>query len=239
MSTPTAWRVTINPKYWDLERFQRDWVPGAIIAQSKGNKRMVTLPARNDRVFFVSKNTIVMRGTVLSDGFHTGTDHHEDPYNIGSADHRSVPEFTRVRVDAVRLSAPVQQGGRQTWTRFTHPAMSEEAPLSPVLMVTEETPAPTPPSPVLMVTEAPATGGAGTETPSPTDTEVATKAELLAMHREIKRQLAARRATETAERAAEKARKAERSAARAARAAEEAVRAAARAEKASAAASKL
>jgi hypothetical protein len=103
-----------------------------------------------------------------------------------------------------------------------------------------------PPSPALSVTEIPAeaaTGGAGTETPPspvPSVTEApATKAELLAMHREIKRQLAARRATEAAERAAEKAQKAERTAARAARAAEEAVRAAARAEKASAAASKL
>lgn len=100
---------------------------------------------------------------------------------------------------------------------------------------------------------APATGGAGTSTSTPVlevtdrdDTEEesdrdddtatlsapATKAELLAMRRDLDRRLAEMRAARAAELATEKARKAERAAAKAARAAAEAARAAARSEKA-------
>ena len=154
-ATCTTWRVTINPKYWDLERFQRDWTPGTIIPQAKGANRMIRVPARNDLVYFVSLGKIVMRGTVLSDGFQAGTDHRTDPYNLLAGPHRDVAEFAKVRVDEVGLSIPCRPGGHQTWTRFTDP------PTSSALSVTE--------IPVEIPVEIPAeaaTGGAGTETPT-------------------------------------------------------------------------
>ena len=158
-ATPKIWRVLINPKLWDLDRFMMEWTPGTLIHQSKGALPMVNVPARGDTVVYVSSMAIVMRGTVISDGFQTGTSHQECPYNrvsaSGTRPHAETPLYADIRIDDVYLDIPALQSGQATWARVDNkehwsPVLASLATLTPPSLpvtafnVAEVAPAPAP-----------------------------------------------------------------------------------------------
>jgi hypothetical protein len=120
-AVPPSWRIVLNPKLWDLEGYMRDWSPEAPpLAQSKGNCRMASVPEKGDGVVFVCKGRVVMRGTVLSDGFVEGAVHQEaNPYNRGSLRlHTATPAFAWIRVEEVGLESPYPPSGQRTWAKY-------------------------------------------------------------------------------------------------------------------------
>ena len=129
-ATPKTWRVVINPKLWDLDRFMMEWKPGTLIHQSKGAFPMVNDPARGDIVVYMTSReivtpgrgrhrAIVMRGTVVSDGFLEGTAHQEDPYirdtTSGTRPHTETPLYADIRIDDVYLDIVAPLPGPPTW----------------------------------------------------------------------------------------------------------------------------
>jgi len=129
-ATPKTWRVVINPKLWDLDRFMMEWKPGTLIHQSKGAFPMVNDPARGDIVVYVTSSAIVMpgkgryraivmRGTVVSDGFLEGTAHQEDPYirdtTSGTRPHTETPLYADIQIDDVYLDIAAPPPGPPTW----------------------------------------------------------------------------------------------------------------------------
>ncbi len=121
----TNWRVMLNAALWNQEEFARKWEKGErpMLAQSRGNARMVALPQRGDSVDFVLKGKIRMRGTVASDGFVTGTAHQNDDCNSGEArPHAELNQFAWVLINEV-VSEPVARAvpftGQRTWLKKT------------------------------------------------------------------------------------------------------------------------
>lgn len=125
-----------------------EWSPGTLIHQSKGALPMVNVPARGDTVVYVSSMVIVMRGTVISDGFQTGTSHQECPYNrvsaSGTRPHAETPLYADIRIDDVYLDIPALQSGQATWAR-----VDNKEHWSPVLASLATLTPPLPPSPVV------------------------------------------------------------------------------------------
>jgi hypothetical protein len=122
-STHTVWRVLLNDKLWDQKKFETNFhvTAGDVrIAQSKGGRKMVTLPHIGDTVFFVIKGKIVMRGVMESDGFITGTEHQTDPCNTGvHRFHAETTEFAWVRVTDVGMAEPIKWVGQRTWAKVS------------------------------------------------------------------------------------------------------------------------
>ena len=114
----STWRVLINPKYWDYNKYERNWVEGSTISQSKGRARMVKVPRKGDRVLFVIKGMIKMKGIVVSEGFVQGEEHIEDPYNTLHSIHREVRIFAVVQILQVGLSEPIRFMGQTTWIKL-------------------------------------------------------------------------------------------------------------------------
>jgi hypothetical protein len=148
-ATPKTWRVVINTTFWDLDRFMLEWSPGTIIHQSKGALPMVRVPARGDTVVYVSSMAIVMRGTVISDGFLEGTAHQEDPYiRVTTSGTRSyyteTPLYADIQIDNVYLDLPALRSGQATWA-----LVSDKDHWSPTLAALATLTPPPPPSPVV------------------------------------------------------------------------------------------
>jgi hypothetical protein len=115
------WRINLNGKLWKQDAFADQWKKGErqLLAQSKGNARMVALPKRGDSVAFVLKGKIVMRGTVNSDGFLEGTAHQNDQNNQGSTRaHAETKQFAWILINEV-LAEPraVPLTGQRTWLK--------------------------------------------------------------------------------------------------------------------------
>jgi hypothetical protein len=113
----------LSSKLWKQEEFEEQWKKGKrpMLAQSRGNARMMALPQRDDTVDFVFKGQIRMRGTVSSDGFLTGTAHQNDDCNEGTArPHAELNQFAWILINEV-LAEPVTVPftGQRTWLKKT------------------------------------------------------------------------------------------------------------------------
>ncbi len=119
----TNWRVMLNSTLWKQDDFEKKWMKGErpLLAQSRGNARMVALPQRDDTVDFVYKGQVRMRGTVASDGFVTGTAHQNDDCNSGEVrPHAELNQFAWIRINDV-LAEPIAVPftGQRTWLKKT------------------------------------------------------------------------------------------------------------------------
>ena len=119
---PTSWRVMLNPRLWNQEKYEHDFnlqPEVRRLAQSKGRCRMVICPRRGDSVSFVCKGKIIMRGFVDSNGFELGTDHQVHSSNIGGNRlHADPHEFVWVRITEVGLSLDIRCTGQRTWAKM-------------------------------------------------------------------------------------------------------------------------
>lgn len=117
-----SWRVNLSGRFWNQKKFEDDFLVRPEmqrLAQSKGRCRMVVCPRVGDRVFFVMRNKIVMRGTVESNGFEKGTYHQRHSCNIGVNRGHAVPdEFVWIRIEEIRLSENIRSTGQRTWAKM-------------------------------------------------------------------------------------------------------------------------
>jgi hypothetical protein len=117
-----VWRVMLNDKLWKQNDFADQWKKGEkqLLAQSKGQARMVALPARDDSVVFILKGKVIMRGTVSSHGFLEGTAHQNDKNNIGpTRAHAELNQFAWILINEVLAEPkPVPRPtGQRTWVK--------------------------------------------------------------------------------------------------------------------------
>lgn len=125
----TTWRVLINGKNWDQQKYEDEWRNGPHpeqkgFAQTKGRAKMAVVPRKNDRVNFVISGKIVMRGYVEDDGFLIG-DAHKDEHSCVKGLLRDRPwdhvnEFLWVTIEEVGLSIPIKRTGQRTWAKMPH-----------------------------------------------------------------------------------------------------------------------
>lgn len=131
----TTWRVLINPKNWDQQKFADEWNGSRPeqkekgFPQTKGCAKMKTVPRKNDRVNFVISGKIVMRGYVDTDGFLEGDAHKDEHSCVNSCvkgtlrerpwDH--VNEYLGVKIDEI-LKVPelIRRTGQRTWAKMPH-----------------------------------------------------------------------------------------------------------------------
>ena len=116
----TTWRVLLSSKKWNQDKYNQNWelFPEVrLLPQSKGGAIMRRLPQKGDKVVFVFKKFIVMRGNIESDGFITGTQHQEHSCNIGNnRPHADVNnEYAWVKIQEIGLSEEIQWMGQKTW----------------------------------------------------------------------------------------------------------------------------
>ena len=120
----TTWRVVMNSKLWNQKQYELDFVNRPEVrrlAQSKGRAIMkdCNCPNRGDYVLFVTKNKIVMRGVVDSDGFENGIDHQAHSCNNGDLRPHAIPnKFAWVRIIEVGLSIDIPYKGHRTWVKM-------------------------------------------------------------------------------------------------------------------------
>ena len=89
------------------------------LAQSKGALPMKERPKKGDRVVFVMKRQIVMRGNVDSDGFVYGTDHREHSCIMGTTrSHTNTDEFAWIKITDFGLSEEIKNTGQRTWVKL-------------------------------------------------------------------------------------------------------------------------
>ena len=115
------WRVMLSPKLWSQTAYEHMWMtdPSArVFAQSKGRAVMRICPSKDDEVWFVLRGHVVMKGTVVSDGFVEGDAHRSHPCNIGSIrTHAEPTEYATVNITAVGLSDAIAPSGQRTWVQ--------------------------------------------------------------------------------------------------------------------------
>lgn len=118
----STWRVMLSVKLWNQAKYEEQWraLPECKrIAQSKGRAKMVILPEKGDTVKFILQGRVVMKGTIESDGFISGTAHREHSCNTGdSRPHSEVDEFAWVQISEIGLSEPVSKSGQRTWLKL-------------------------------------------------------------------------------------------------------------------------
>lgn len=119
---PKLWRVMLNSKLWNQEKFENDFYTCPEmrrLAQSKGRCPMKVNPIKDDLVCFVFKGKIVMRGFVESNGFENGTDHQNHSCNIGTNRlHAEPTEFAWVRITEIGLCENIRPSGQRTWAKM-------------------------------------------------------------------------------------------------------------------------
>ena len=116
---PISWRVLINNKYWDYKKFIENYNQTKIIYQTKGLQHMVTLPKKNDSVYYVLKQQIIMKGIITSDGFIIGDLHKNDPCIIDKSKFDSLTEYIECKITEIYNSPykRVKHIGQNTWNR--------------------------------------------------------------------------------------------------------------------------
>jgi hypothetical protein len=118
----TSWRVILNYRLWNQEKYEKDFISHPEmrrLAQSKGNCRMISCPKLGDKVSFVIKGKIVMRGSVDSTGFENGTDHQKHSCNTDTVRAHAIPtEFIWIRINEVGLSENIRRTGQRTWAKM-------------------------------------------------------------------------------------------------------------------------
>ena len=122
------WRVMLSAKLWrqhtignkkGYEDLWHEMPQEKFIAQSKGAARMVELPKKDDKIAFVYKGEIVMKGIVLSEGFEQGDMHTRHSCNEGThRPHADNLQFARIEVKEVGLHIPIKPTGQRTWLKF-------------------------------------------------------------------------------------------------------------------------
>jgi hypothetical protein len=119
MLSSKLWRqYTVGDKK-GYEELWHEMPEQKFIAQSRGKARMIELPKKNDKVAFVYKGEIVMKGIVLSEGFEDGNMHKKHSCNVGNLrPHAENLEFARVEVEEVGLHIPIKPTGQRTWLKF-------------------------------------------------------------------------------------------------------------------------
>lgn len=120
-----VWRVNLSSKFWDQNEFERQYNlqhiedrPLYRLAQSKGNRRMVNKPKRDDIVKFVLKGKIVMRGEFDCEKFIAGNEHQASLCNRGELRdrlHALNQEYAWIRITEVGLHQRVPFTGQATW----------------------------------------------------------------------------------------------------------------------------
>jgi predicted RNA-binding protein len=119
------WRVIINADNWDQSKYEREWAmrpEQKRFAQTKGTARMVVVPRKNERINFVMKGEIVMRGYVESEGFIQGEIHKEEHSCVKGTlrdrpwDH--INEYAWVKITEVGLNEPIKRTGQRTWAKM-------------------------------------------------------------------------------------------------------------------------
>ena len=118
----TTWKLTINVKLWNVEKFVADYeelsARKRVIPFSKGRAHMVVTPQPGDKVYVVCGGKRIMKGTVRT-GFVNGTAHQQDPYNLGSVRRHAEPtEYARVAIEKVYTLLIRMRGNQRTWTRI-------------------------------------------------------------------------------------------------------------------------
>lgn len=120
-----AWRVLINAKKWDQDKFEQQIAAGkpetSILFQSKGAAPMKAVPAVGDTVEFHLCGrgkglpwVKVMSGIVTAP-FQAGIHHQEHSCNIGAArPHAEVEEYAIIKVKVIPRE-PVANSGQRTW----------------------------------------------------------------------------------------------------------------------------
>jgi hypothetical protein len=118
----THWRIMLNPRLWNQEKYEKDFHQQPEVhrlAQSKGRCRMISCPQKGDSVSYIYKGAIVMKGVVDSDGFERGTDHQTHSSNLGEHRlHAICPEFAWIKISEVGLSTPIRNTGQRTWAKM-------------------------------------------------------------------------------------------------------------------------
>ena len=120
---PVTWRVVLNRKLWDQEKYIarcKEYPESKYLPQSKGNAKMVKVPSKGDIVYFVLKGKIIMEGCLETDGFIRGDAHRNHSCNIGQIrphtdnDEYAICKITRgIEDDFVAVAIP--HTGQRTW----------------------------------------------------------------------------------------------------------------------------
>ena len=117
----THWRVMLSA-LWNQEKYEDDFYLQPEVrrlAQSKGRCQMIVCPQKDDRVSFVYKGKIVMKGVCETDGFEVGTAHRAHSCNMGDVRPHSVAsEFAWIRITDVSLSEEFRRTGQRTWAKM-------------------------------------------------------------------------------------------------------------------------
>lgn len=120
----------LSAKLWNQADYEKKWREQPevrYLAQSKGKCKMIVCPNKGDEVLFVLNKRICMRGTVVSDGFLTGTEHQEHSCHTGNCRPHTEPNvFARVlirdepRTEEIPDAGYTRKGpwkGQRTWAR--------------------------------------------------------------------------------------------------------------------------
>ncbi len=122
------WRVMLSSKKWNQKKYEQNWrnLPETRhLPQSMGKKPPKIPPKREDAVYFVFKQKIVMKGKVCSNVGH-GNYHQIHSCNIGTNRTHSEPsEFIWINITEVGLSENVRITGQQTWIEWKEDMKAE------------------------------------------------------------------------------------------------------------------
>ena len=124
---PLHWRVMLSKKLWAQLKFSEDAQDADSplrkgFAQSRGRAAMKTLPSAGDKVSFVWDGTIVMRGTITSDGFLDGDLHqtqHTEYMKAAKAAHQGPTKYALLDItEVLEEPAPIRHTGQATWIQM-------------------------------------------------------------------------------------------------------------------------
>jgi len=121
----------LSADLWNQAAYEKKWKEQPetrYLAQSKGGGKMAILPKKGDKVLFVLRGQIRMKGIIISEGFLTGTEHQEHSCNTGdSRPHAETKEFTRIHIQEEPCCEEIcdsewkRKGpwkGQKTWVRI-------------------------------------------------------------------------------------------------------------------------
>jgi len=117
---PISWRVLINDKYWDYKKFIKNYNETKNIYQTKGHKHMVTLPKKNDIVYYILKQQIIMKGIIDNETFIQGDLHKNDQCIIDKSKFNDLDEYIICKITEIYNSPykRVKHVGQNTWCRI-------------------------------------------------------------------------------------------------------------------------